>query len=732
VAKKGVLQSEYEQQEKTLRQLPAGFKYPLFNGWQAIQSQRKSGYKTTARAAREIVDNSIEAGADNIWVVFDLINPDQLKPHQRKNTVTAVAFIDDGPGMVHHSNDKSMLRYSLSWGGGSHFDNPRLIGRFGFGLPNSSVNQTQLTEVYTKTSTDEHWNKAVLDIRKEKIPPSGEVNSSEVETSELPTFVKDFLKKKKISLKTGTVVVWQQPDRLTVNQRATLREHLEHDFQIVYRGLIDRVKLFVDSDEPVFKVDPTFLDPDGWLYLDPKKGGANCYYDETLFVKHYLEEDSGQPRLELIGPEKGKDPMTGFTYDLSLEEAKRHVAEPPAGQRAVGISALHARVSQLPYPTFIKQEKKKIESDAGRRFEIRKRTRGISFVRSGREIDTRDVFPKDNREETGTWPLLQSYAYYWALEVKFDPGVDDVMGIGHDKQTVEPISDFWKVLTKALVPEALTRATKTRKELGQTEEKRRREAKDADAPAVEAANQATKLDPPVIPGSAKTKRQQQAAEGSPGVNALPVDSAPFDSAPIDSAPIDSAPIDSAPIDSAPIDSAPVDSAPVNSAPADSPPVDRGAVNPPPIAEPTVASGGEPSGAQVLDLEPTGLPPASLDSTKEVPDESETSQGRFAIKFFNAEGGVFMEPIPGINGQVIAKINRLHPWFDAYANPASILEARNACNLLLLSLASAEIRASDEEQAFLEGLRCDNITPFLRKAARLLKNIIPTSDEEKEE
>ncbi len=70
-----------QRQEETIRGLPKGFKYPLFSGWQAIQSQRKSGYKTTARAAREIVDNSIEAGTDNVYVVFDVL-PDK-DPYRR-------------------------------------------------------------------------------------------------------------------------------------------------------------------------------------------------------------------------------------------------------------------------------------------------------------------------------------------------------------------------------------------------------------------------------------------------------------------------------------------------------------------------------------------------------------------------------------------------------------------------------------------------------------------------
>ena len=63
--------TEVERQEQAVAQLGDDFKFTLFNGRQAVESQRKSGYKNTARAAREIIDNACEAGAKNVWVVFD-------------------------------------------------------------------------------------------------------------------------------------------------------------------------------------------------------------------------------------------------------------------------------------------------------------------------------------------------------------------------------------------------------------------------------------------------------------------------------------------------------------------------------------------------------------------------------------------------------------------------------------------------------------------------------------
>src|SRR5881397_2829323 len=88
------LLSEIERQAYYTARLPNDFRFPLFSGRQAVLSQRQSGYRTTARAAREIVDNVIEAGAKNIWVIFDRPSEGDRDKHERKDKVRAIAFID--------------------------------------------------------------------------------------------------------------------------------------------------------------------------------------------------------------------------------------------------------------------------------------------------------------------------------------------------------------------------------------------------------------------------------------------------------------------------------------------------------------------------------------------------------------------------------------------------------------------------------------------------------------
>src|SRR5438552_17255102 len=93
------LLTEVERQESVLAELPEDYEFPLFDGRQAIEWQRKSAYKNTARAAREIVDNVYEAGAKTVWVVFKRPSEEERTKHQRHGTVSVVAYIGDGPGI---------------------------------------------------------------------------------------------------------------------------------------------------------------------------------------------------------------------------------------------------------------------------------------------------------------------------------------------------------------------------------------------------------------------------------------------------------------------------------------------------------------------------------------------------------------------------------------------------------------------------------------------------------
>ena len=447
------LLTEVERQQKYLDRLPDDYVFPLFNAAQALESQRRSGYRNTASAAREIVDNALEAGATRVDICFE--RPKTLKAYQRADSISAIAFIDNGSGMI-----PKMAQYALSWGAGTHFDEPDFIGKFGFGLPNASINQTRLVEVYTKVSgalvVTKSWLNAddAKDHGLHQIPVPVE--------AQLPEFVQTYLDKKGLSFDHGTVVVWVDPDRISYRTPALMREHLVDDFGVTYRYLLDKAELYVEGSK-VEPVDPLFLTKDTRYYLDEAKGGAKMERDWNIPVK-YARDEEGTLTLTKV-----EDIAELDSDDPNLEAA----------------GAIYIRVSRFPYG-FAEHSKGKAETDSHRRFEIRKTRRGMSFVRAGREIETVDVFPKSMRDQAkglGDWPLLQSYAYHWGVEVRFDPALDEIFGITNDKQTVRPIEDLWRLLTLEGVDKQLSREQAYQSKM-RKEEKAKRDAAEAARSAV--------------------------------------------------------------------------------------------------------------------------------------------------------------------------------------------------------------------------------------------------------
>lgn len=414
------LLTEIERQEKYLSELPDNFEFPLFNSKHALESQRKNGYRDSASAAREIVDNSIEAGAQRIDIIFE-----HSKSEHGKDLVTSIAFIDDGSGML-----PKMTQYALSLGGGTHFDEPEFIGKFGFGLPNASINQTKRVEVYSRVDEASDLMRATLDVNEFK--QHGIQSIQPAEKGELPAFVLKYLKQNKINFQHGTVVVWVHPDRLTYKTGAKLKEHLLDDFGITYRNLLKDVGLFIEGVQ-VQVTDPLFLNPDARFYLAADEngavdaGGAVERFNRSFVVKHFIDPDTGINHVEKV-------------TDMSdIDENDPNL---------LSYGAINVRVSRMPYGF---AARKGIDDFSKKRLDIRTNGRGISFVRAGREIETLKVLPHTERDKAaglGSWLPLQSYDSHWACEIVFKPELDEVFGITNDKQKVRPLEDFWRVLAK--------------------------------------------------------------------------------------------------------------------------------------------------------------------------------------------------------------------------------------------------------------------------------------------
>lgn len=203
-----------------------------------IRATRDTGYRSTASAIAELVDNAIQAGAKTVRI---FIEQEGAGPRRQ----VTVAVLDDGSGM-----DRKTLRTALRFGGSSRFNDRRGQGRFGMGLPNSSVSQARRVDVYTWTAKAKpiHSHLDVDEIAAGRMPevpaPQGR---------DLPSGFKRFAKKR------GTLVVWSRCDRLDNRKANTIIGHLSPALGQQFRFFIwDGVRIEING-EPIEPIDPLYL-----------------------------------------------------------------------------------------------------------------------------------------------------------------------------------------------------------------------------------------------------------------------------------------------------------------------------------------------------------------------------------------------------------------------------------------------------------------------------------------
>ena len=114
----------------------------LFN-IRALKSFVSAGFKSTTHALCEIVDNAFDAQANKVRIIF------LEKPRNNATIVNEIIILDDGTGM-----DQQTIAQALQIGGGTNLDEQKLvneqkIGKFGFGLPVSSLSQCDRVTLYS-------------------------------------------------------------------------------------------------------------------------------------------------------------------------------------------------------------------------------------------------------------------------------------------------------------------------------------------------------------------------------------------------------------------------------------------------------------------------------------------------------------------------------------------------------------------------------------------------------
>ena len=191
----------------------------------AVRAMRDNGYKNAAYAIAELMDNSIQAGAENVELLCaETISQNGQRERRRINKI---AVLDNASGM-----NAETLRMALQFGNGTRLD-PTLhtgIGRFGMGLPASSMSQCQRVEVWSWQDEIENAIYTYLDL--EEIICERMTDVPEPESRTIP---EPWLSVGKHWGKTGTLVVWSSLDRLMWKTAQALIDNSEFVIGRMYR-----------------------------------------------------------------------------------------------------------------------------------------------------------------------------------------------------------------------------------------------------------------------------------------------------------------------------------------------------------------------------------------------------------------------------------------------------------------------------------------------------------------
>lgn len=230
---------------------------------------RNTGYKNIESAVAEIIDNSVEANAKDIFVILR----EGIAKSGRK-VVTEIGFLDNGDGM-----DEKILGNCLGIGASTRKAR-RGMGRFGVGLPQASLYACPDVEVYSWQDGVENAKRVYLDINKVKEGEQKEIEDP-IKTT-IPEPYNSYVKYQTLFetydfTKSGTLVIWKQCDRINPKTRGPLTERLEFSLGQKFRYFIhdgvSKIKIICDENPEaavdIAPNDPLFLMEDNCVLCDP-------------------------------------------------------------------------------------------------------------------------------------------------------------------------------------------------------------------------------------------------------------------------------------------------------------------------------------------------------------------------------------------------------------------------------------------------------------------------------
>ena len=373
----------------------------LFPGDFTLKALRDSRYHNTAYAIAELIDNSIEANAERIELLC--MEEPQLVTSRARRQVSQIAVLDSGTGM-----DVKTLFDALKFGGGTRHDSDRGIGKYGMGLPTSSMSQCKRVDVWTwQDGLDSLWHSSIdADIiakGKHDVPLPDQY-------TQIPEFWIRVGTDEIYKNRSGTLVVWSKLDKIQWKTGRAIIDNTALEVGRIHRHFINaditriRAASFLSNrpTEPAYQVSVCANDP---LYLmTPSSVPEDPWNTEQMFVQ------SGQTDYypTIIN---GKEETIEVRYSIVKPEALRTdlVTQNP-GNSPRGRHARH--------------------------------NIGVSVVREEREIVLEDAFIR----EGGSADNPQNR--WWGCEVLFFRNCDELFGVDHNKQMVANFTQAARTLAR--------------------------------------------------------------------------------------------------------------------------------------------------------------------------------------------------------------------------------------------------------------------------------------------